>query len=61
MPDERDELLKMIAEQIEERARIESEFGEDMGPSGLPDLAELRKGLAILQRELALHQTRLMN
>lgn len=41
--DEREELLDAIAAQIEQRARLESE----------PDLADLRKGLEILRRELA--------
>jgi hypothetical protein len=54
--DEKVELLTIIAQQIEQRAPLESELGEVD-----PDLAQMRKGLEILRRELALHQTRLLH
>jgi hypothetical protein len=56
--DEKAELLDLIAAQIEQRARLESVLGAD---PDLPDLPDLRRGLEILQRELALHQTRTLN
>jgi hypothetical protein len=60
--EEKADLLNFIAAQIEQRARLESELGVDLRTTlGLPDLVELRKGLEILRRELALHQTRLLH
>ena len=55
--DEKVELLKIIAQRIEQRERLESELGFDLRMMlGLPGLAELKRGLEILQRELARHQ-----
>jgi hypothetical protein len=55
---EKADLLRIISERIEQRARLESELGVDLRTTlGLPRLEDLRRGLAILQRELANHQT----
>ena len=53
---EKEDLLETIAQRIEIRARLETELGVDLGDLlGLPDLADLRLGLEILQQELARH------
>jgi hypothetical protein len=49
-------LLDLISRRIEQRERLEIELGVDLRTLlGLPDLADLRRGLEILRREVALH------
>ena len=45
--------LEMIARRIERRERLETERGVDLRTIGLPDLADLKLGLAVLRRDLA--------
>jgi hypothetical protein len=53
--EEKIELLKIIAQRIEQQARLESELGVDFQKTlGLPRLEDLKRGLEILRRELAL-------
>ena len=53
---EKTALLDTIAQRIEIRERLESELGVDLGDLlGLPDLAALKRGLAILRQEHARH------
>ena len=53
---EKAELLETIARRIEQRERLERELGVDLQRRlGLPDLADLKRGLEILRQELARH------
>ena len=56
---EKTALLDIIAQRIEQRAHLKSELGVDLRDLlGLPDLADLSRGLEILRREVALHASR---
>ena len=53
---EKEDLLETIAQRIEIRERLERELEVDLRDLlGLPDLAALKRGLAILRREHARH------
>ena len=52
----KEDLLEVIAQRIEQQERLESELGPDLQRTlGLPDVADLKRGLEILRQEHARH------